>query len=122
MGQMYARKRPSRWSASGSDAHNTHYPKTNDHHTLPQNAEYVPDSGGETVDGEYLRWTAAALESDESREFRFAVTVTQQSGLEIVNDQYGVVCDEGVTAVGKPVITKIANGAGIYLPLVLRQG
>jgi uncharacterized repeat protein (TIGR01451 family) len=89
--------------------------------TLPQNTEYVPGSGGKLVGGEELQWTASTLEPAESRAFGFAVTVTQESGEEVVNDRYGVTCNEGVTALGKPVITKITGGGRIYLPLVLKQ-
>jgi len=89
--------------------------------TLPQDTEYIPGSGGALMSGEYLRWMIATLEPGKEREFAFAVTVTQQSRLEVVNDRYGVTCDEGVTALGDPVITKISGAGQIYLPLVLRQ-
>jgi uncharacterized repeat protein (TIGR01451 family) len=89
--------------------------------TLPQNTEYVPGSGGKLVGGEELRWTASTLEPAESRESGFAVTVTQESGREVVNDRYGVTCNEGVTALGEPVVTKITGRGRVYLPLVLKQ-
>jgi uncharacterized repeat protein (TIGR01451 family) len=88
--------------------------------TLPLGTEYVPGSGGKLV-GDEVQWTASTLEPAESREFGFAVTVTQGSGVEVVNERYGVTCDEGVTALGEPVITKIGGGGRIYLPLVLQQ-
>jgi uncharacterized repeat protein (TIGR01451 family) len=90
--------------------------------TLPLGTAYVPGSGGKLVDGA-IRWTASTLEPAESREFGFAVTVTEESGMEVVNERYGVTCDEGVTALGEPLITKIggADGGRIYLPLVLKQ-
>lgn len=90
--------------------------------TLPENTAYVPDSatgGGELKGGDVL-WEVSTLALNESRELKFVVTVTQQSG-EVVNDQYSVVCDEGVAAIGDPVVTKIVGGSNIYLPLVLRN-
>lgn len=91
--------------------------------TVPANTEYVPDSvtaGGKLV-GDQVRWEALVLEPGESRTFAFRVTVG--SGSEVVNEQYAVTCAEGVTAVGAPVVTRIAGGGGnwIYLPLVLRN-
>jgi uncharacterized repeat protein (TIGR01451 family) len=88
--------------------------------TLPLGTEYVPGSGGKLVDDE-VQWTASTLEPEESRTSGFAVTVTQESGVEVVNEKYGVTCDEGVTALGEPVVTKIGGGGRIYLPLVLQQ-
>jgi uncharacterized repeat protein (TIGR01451 family) len=90
--------------------------------TLPENTAYVPDSatgGGELKGGDVL-WEVSTLALNESRELKFVVTVTHQSG-EVVNDQYSVVCDEGVAAIGDPVVTKIVGGSNIYLPLVLRN-
>ena len=91
--------------------------------TLPLDTEYVPGSGGKLVDDEEVQWTASTLEPAESREFGFAVTVTEESGLEVVNERYGVTCDEGVTALGEPLITTIGGSSGgrIYLPLVVKQ-
>ena len=88
--------------------------------TLPHHTDYVPGSGG-TLMGDEVQWTASTLEPAESREFGFAVTVTEKSGVEVVNERYGVTCAEGVTALGEPVITKIGGGGRIYLPLVLKQ-
>ena len=88
--------------------------------TLPVGTEYVPGSGGKLV-GDEIRWTASTLEPAESREFGFAVTVTQESSVEVVNEGYGVTCAEGVTALGEPVITGISGGGRIYLPLVVQQ-
>jgi uncharacterized repeat protein (TIGR01451 family) len=91
--------------------------------TVPADTVYVPDSataGGKLVGGQ-VRWEALVLEPGESRTFAFRVTVG--SGREVVNEQYAVTCAEGVTAVGAPVVTRIAGGGGnwIYLPLVLRN-
>lgn len=52
----------------------------------------------------------------------FTFQVTIGSGKEVVNDHYGVTCDQGVSATGVPVTTRIAGGSGnVYLPLVLRN-
>lgn len=88
--------------------------------TLPQDAEYVPGSGGAWGGDGILRWTAATLQPAERREFGFAVTVTGSSQ-QIVNDRYGVRCAEGITALGDAVITKIGGAGRIYLPLVVRR-
>jgi len=89
--------------------------------TLPANTEYVPGSGGSLKD-DRVEWTTAALEPGESREFLFSVTVTERGTGEVINDRYGVMCDEGVSARGKPVVTEVkAERHWIYLPLVLRH-
>jgi len=89
---------------------------------LPTNTKYITGSvsagGVETAAG--LRWDVMLLKSGESVEVTYRVTVG--SGRSVINQHYGVSCHEGVTAYGKPVVTKILNGGYfIYLPLVRRQ-
>jgi uncharacterized repeat protein (TIGR01451 family) len=75
--------------------------------TIPSNTAYVPDSataGGELV-SDQVRWEIPELKPGEDSTVEFRVTVG--SGLEVVNDRYGVRCAEGVVAVGEPVTTSI---------------
>jgi uncharacterized repeat protein (TIGR01451 family) len=89
--------------------------------TVPVDTDYVEGSGGTLVNDAYVRWRALELPPDATRSFRFAVTVAEDSGNEIVNSLYGVRCHEGVAAAGEPVITKIKEEIRrIYLPLVLK--
>ena len=90
---------------------------------IPSDVTYVLNSatqGGILQEADtQVAWEALFLDSGETREFAFAVTVgSGQSG---VNDQYAVTCNEGVTAVGEPLITQITGGGGVYLPLVMRS-
>ena len=67
-----------------------------------------------------VRWEVTVLEPGESRTFSFQVTAG--GGREVINERYAVTCAEGVTAVGAPVVTRIADGGTrIYLPLVLKN-
>jgi uncharacterized repeat protein (TIGR01451 family) len=85
--------------------------------TVPSNTDYL--AGGNLV-GNQVHWKIPVLKAGDSRTFAFQVTV--ESGREVVNDQYGVTCAEGVSAAGAPVVTRIAGGGGnVYLPLVLRN-
>jgi uncharacterized repeat protein (TIGR01451 family) len=90
---------------------------------VPINTSYVEGSatgGGELV-GDHIRWTFPVLRPGEKRTYSFKVTV-DGAGSEVINDAYAVVCDEGVHAVGPPVITRIFKGGGrIYLPLIFRE-
>ena len=74
-------------------------------------------SGG-ALEDDTLQWTILVLEPNEQAKFSFRVLV-QGSG-EIVNAEYGVLCAEGVGAVGEPVITYVEAG-GIYLPQIMRS-
>ncbi|MBN1886441.1 MAG: DUF11 domain-containing protein [Thermoflexales bacterium] len=83
---------------------------------VPAGVEYV--AGGELV-GNQVRWEAPVLKPGESRRFAFQVKVG--SVLQIVNGLYGVTCAEGVTALGKPLITLVRGGRyGIYLPVIMK--
>ena len=89
---------------------------------IPSNVTYLPDSatqGGILLeDDTQLAWEILVLKPEETREFEFDVTVG--SGGSVVNDQYAVACDEGVTATGEPVVTQISRSE-LYLPLVFRN-
>jgi uncharacterized repeat protein (TIGR01451 family) len=92
--------------------------------TVPANTEIV--TGSITAGGQFdaasgqVQWTSDFLASERSRVFEFDVTV--ESGSEVINAWYGVRCAEGVTAQGRPVVTRITTGTRrIYLPLVMRN-
>jgi uncharacterized repeat protein (TIGR01451 family) len=85
--------------------------------TVPSNTDYL--AGGNLL-GDQVRWNVPVLKSGDSRTFTFQVTIG--NGREIINDRYGVTCEQGISATGVPVITRVAGGGGkIYLPLVLRN-
>jgi uncharacterized repeat protein (TIGR01451 family) len=84
--------------------------------TIPANTEYL--AGGKLV-GDWVEWDTPVLEPGDNRTFAFQVTVG--SGLQVVNDPYAVRCTEGVIAFGEPVVTRIAGGSFVYLPLILRN-
>jgi uncharacterized repeat protein (TIGR01451 family) len=84
--------------------------------TIPANTTHV--AGGQLVDDE-VQWELGELLPGASKTFVFQVTV--DGGSEIINERYGVTCDEGVIAMGVPVVTTVSGGGGsVYLPLVLR--
>ncbi|MBN1954705.1 MAG: DUF11 domain-containing protein [Anaerolineae bacterium] len=85
--------------------------------TVPLNTTYVPGSatGGGMLVGGQVVWEVSLLGVGRQRTLAFAVTV--DSGLEVRNDQYGVICEEGVGDRGAPVVTRIA-GRAIYLPAI----
>ena len=81
---------------------------------IPNGASYV--SGGTLMAGNVVSWTLAQLAGGDTVTRQFVVTATDT----IVNETYGVVCDEGVTATGLPVTTRVSTTRHIYLPLVLK--
>jgi uncharacterized repeat protein (TIGR01451 family) len=89
---------------------------------VPVNTSYLEGSatgGGELV-GDHVRWAFPVLQPEEKRTYGFKVTV--QGGSEVINDAYAVACDEGVRAVGPPVVTRIfKRGGRVYLPLIFRE-
>lgn len=87
--------------------------------TLPVNTVYLPGSatGGGQLVGDTLRWTIPVLAPGETRTFSFQVTVL--NGTEVVNDRYRVSCVEGVSAFGKPVVTKVKSNL-IFMPYISR--
>ena len=89
--------------------------------TIPENTTYVAASAsanGKLV-GEQVHWQLLKLAAEETQQFTFQVEVT--GGDQITNEDYGVTCAEGVTAVGDPVVTDVRwEGTRIFLPLVSR--
>ena len=85
---------------------------------IPANATYA--SGGRLV-GDQVQWELPVLGPGEKQTFTFKVKVN--NGKEIVNDQYGVICSEGVSASGTPLITPITypRPKGVYLPLIRKN-
>jgi len=86
--------------------------------TVPADTTYV--SGG-TLIGNQVQWDLSALNPGEKHTFTFKVTV--DGGKEIVNDQYGVTCAEGVSASGEPLITPVTRPRpkGVYLPMIQKN-
>jgi len=88
---------------------------------IPANTQYVMGSAtanGQLI-GDQVRWEIPVLKPGESRTVTFRVKVG--SGSEVVNGRYAVMCAEGVTAVGAPVVTRLTRGNVIYLPIVMRN-
>jgi uncharacterized repeat protein (TIGR01451 family) len=86
---------------------------------IPNDTSYVPDSatGGGLLVGDMLVWQVPVLEPGERQSLSFRVAVGR--GSSVVNDQYGVVSAEGVSAKGTPVVTPIVGGQSvIYLPII----
>jgi uncharacterized repeat protein (TIGR01451 family) len=87
---------------------------------IPANTEYVPGSAsanGQLV-GNQVVWNFPVLQAQDDLEVSFRVTVN--SGPNVVNAEYGVSSAEGATAVGVPLITPVAGGGQLFLPLVRR--
>jgi uncharacterized repeat protein (TIGR01451 family) len=92
--------------------------------TVPSNTDIIV--GSITAGGQFnaannqVTWQDSVLKPGESHTFVFHVTVG--SGRQVVNDQYGVRCAEGVVALGLPVVTPITRGGGtLYLPVIFRS-
>jgi uncharacterized repeat protein (TIGR01451 family) len=87
---------------------------------LPANVVYVPDSasGDGWLDGDTMRWEWPVLASAGEIVASFQVTVGQ--GTQVINELFGVSSDQGIAAVGQPVVTPI-KGWQVYLPLALRS-
>lgn len=88
---------------------------------IPANTTYVPGSAsgdGELVN-DRVRWEFLVLDAGDDRTVSFAVAVGE--GSEVVNEQYGATCAEDVTTSGLPVVTDIAGGTEVYLPLLLKN-
>ncbi len=90
--------------------------------TVPANTTYLTDSatGGGELKGDRVRWEKVpSLAPGESRTFGFSVIV--EGGTQVINDEYGVRCAEGILTMGAPVVTQVTGGGGIYLPVVMRN-
>lgn len=87
--------------------------------TIPANTQYIEGaaSNGGQFDGYMVEWHFLELAPGETRSLLFPVTV--MGGNKIVNDQYGVISAEGVSASGSPVITMVKTWQ-IYLPVLTR--
>jgi uncharacterized repeat protein (TIGR01451 family) len=86
---------------------------------IPIDTAYIPGSasgGGKPVD-DFLQWTLAGLDSAEFREYSFRVEIN--GGPWVVNDRYAVSSQEGASASGRPVTTRVVGGT-LYLPTVLK--
>ncbi len=89
--------------------------------TLPANTQFVPysASGNGQFDGQQVYWTFPVLESGEARLLTYKVLVGGYN--DIVNAVYHVSSDEGVTAYGLPVVTKVKFLLKrLMLPLIMR--
>lgn len=89
--------------------------------TIPANTTYIfgsASSGGQLVGG-VVRWILPVLNPGGSLNLTFQVTV--QGGNAIVNDKYTVRCDEGVSAYGEPVTTRVRyTMRKVLLPLAFK--
>jgi len=88
--------------------------------TIPANTTYVPGSGSagvQFIDGQ-VKWVIPILKPGESLSVSFDVEVND--GTEVVNSDYWVTCEEGVTAYGVPVITPITGDRYLFMPLILK--
>jgi uncharacterized repeat protein (TIGR01451 family) len=84
---------------------------------IPSGVSYVPDSatGGGILEDGILVWNTPLLQPGEDSYYTFQVEVGR--GSEVINDRYGVISAEGVSATGDPVVTVIIGGIqNIYLP------
>jgi uncharacterized repeat protein (TIGR01451 family) len=75
--------------------------------TIPANTSYIfgsASSGGQ-LDGNTVAWTLPVLNHGDTATLTFQVKVL--GGSKIVNDTYAVRCEEGVSAYGEPVVTRV---------------
>lgn len=86
---------------------------------IPLNTTYVANSASNSgaLNNGVLSWNALVLAPMEHLILTFKVI--PNSGLEVINDRYGVRSLEGVAASGPPVITPI-NRMSVYLPMIHR--
>jgi uncharacterized repeat protein (TIGR01451 family) len=89
--------------------------------SLPDNTEYVEGSASSSgqLSGGSLEWHLPVLAPGQSQRYSFRVQVHRTDVLEVVNDQYGASCAEGVTVVGEPVVTAV-RADRLYLPNIFR--
>jgi uncharacterized repeat protein (TIGR01451 family) len=73
---------------------------------VPAGVEYL--RGGSIADG-VVSWLLPRLDTGESTELAFTVYVSDVMGITVVNDQYGVCCDEGICEMGE-VLTRLVEG------------
>lgn len=75
--------------------------------TIPLNTSYIlgSASSGALVEANTVKWIMPVLDPGKSLSLTFQVTVL--GGQVIVNESYLVRCDEGVVAIGEPVLTHV---------------
>jgi uncharacterized repeat protein (TIGR01451 family) len=81
--------------------------------------------GGLEAGGE-VSWSLPSLDTGESAEFTFTVYISDVMGIPIVNDEYGVCCDEGICLAGD-VLTSVVQGPNfetfaIFDPIAHKPG
>jgi uncharacterized repeat protein (TIGR01451 family) len=88
--------------------------------TIPRNSAFIPYSanGNGQLSANQLRWDFPVLDTGESREFTFRVSV--RGFKDITNENYSVTCAEGIEAIGEALVTKIAGVAKLFLPFTRR--
>jgi uncharacterized repeat protein (TIGR01451 family) len=87
--------------------------------TIPVNTQYVAGgaSDGGQFNGDQVIWQFLELAPGETRSLMFRVNVL--GGTMLLNDRYGVLCEEGVSALGEPLYTRVA-GWRVFLPVLTR--
>ncbi len=90
--------------------------------TIPVNTSYIlgsASSGGMLV-GDQVQWYLPVLNPGESLTLTFQVKVL--GGNEITNASYAVRCDEGVSAYGEPVTTRVSYPMrSVLLPFTFKR-
>jgi len=90
--------------------------------TIPANTSYIfgsASSGGQLIENDVVQWYLPVLNPGETLKLTFQVTVN--SGNVVINDNYAVLCDEGVFAYGEPVVTRVRYLIRkMSLPITLR--
>jgi uncharacterized repeat protein (TIGR01451 family) len=90
--------------------------------TIPAHTSYIfgsASSGGQPEDVG-VQWYLPLLDPGKSLDLTFQVKVN--GGQEIVNDNYAVRCEEGVSAYGEPVVTRVEYPIRpVRLPIIFRE-
>ncbi|MFN2108043.1 MAG: hypothetical protein ACK2UI_00150, partial [Anaerolineae bacterium] len=90
--------------------------------TLPVNVTFDTAYNGGTYNAttRQVRWQLSDLAPGAAETVQVRVVV--DNGPQVINADYAVTCEEGVTAVGSPQITIVTTTKhDIYLPLILRS-
>jgi uncharacterized repeat protein (TIGR01451 family) len=89
--------------------------------TIPANTYYIfgSASSGGHLEGNVVEWTLPVLKHGDTTTLTFQVNVL--GGNWIINKTYGVTCDEGVSAIGEPVVTRVRYvGRHLLLPFIAK--
>jgi uncharacterized repeat protein (TIGR01451 family) len=89
--------------------------------TIPNNTYYIfgSASSGGHLEGNVVEWTLPVLNHGDTTTLTFQVNVL--GGKWIINKDYAVTCDEGVSAVGEPVVTRVRYvGRHLWLPFIAK--